>query len=306
MIAGICAAVFEKDIGKSTEGFLTIPGREYVLENCGMGGDTIPTPNVSCLAGICAASAGITMVKHGSRSHTNPSGSTDFLEACGIPMDLPSETIQRSVDKFHLGYIDAVDTRFKRIHRMTMERSRVSHLSHIVGPITSPVHPHLLRRRVIGVNQNVNSRMVAQVYQILNDKGVTQMDHLLVVRGHGDTANDFMDEVSITRNGTEVTQLRNNAITEFTLNAKQFGFPEYSCEELCIPPGREKGEYSRAILNGEANGAALDLVSANAALLFHLADPKRDLRDCAEHARKQFTSGAARQHMLSLREYLRK
>lgn len=304
MIAGLCAAVFEHDIGKSQEGFLTIPGVEYVLENCGMGGDEIPTPNVSCLAAILASSAGITMIKHGSRSHTNPSGSTNFFEGCGVPMDLPAETIRTMAQRFHLGYIDAVDDRFKRIHRLTMERSRVSHLSHIIGPITSPVHPHFLRRRVIGVNQTVDPQMVARVYQILNEKGVTRMDHLLVVRGCGDDGNTFMDEVSLTRLGTQMVELRGAEMITRNLTAEYFGLNAVSCDALCVPPDRQKGEYSMAILRGEVSGPAADLICANAALLFYLADPSRDLRSCTQSAREALCSGSAYRHIESVRTSL--
>ncbi|MFH2063079.1 MAG: hypothetical protein ABIJ46_02895, partial [bacterium] len=45
-IAGICAAVFREDIGRSEFGFLE-PQVEFAVDNCGMGGDLVLTANVS-------------------------------------------------------------------------------------------------------------------------------------------------------------------------------------------------------------------------------------------------------------------
>lgn len=306
MIAGLSAAVFKFDIGESPQGFLNVPGLDYAMENCGMGGDTIVTPNVSCLSAICAASAGITMIKHGSRSHSDAgkSGSSDFLEKCGIPLDLEVERTRSLIKACNIGYIDAVDARFKRIHKITMKESNVSHLNHVVGPITSPVNPLLLRRRVLGVNQLVSPEVVAKAYRILNEKGVTHMEHALIVRGRGENKADSMDEVSIASGGTELVTLRDGKIHSRFLFAEDFGLRPTSLDNLRVPSGQTKGSYSMAILRGEVEGPAVDFICANAALLFHLADPSLDLRTCAQNARKHLSSGKAYAHLQNIRSFL--
>ena len=304
MIAGLCAAVFEHDIGKSPEGFLTISDVDVILENCGMGGDKIPTPNVSCLAALCASSAGIAVIKHGSRSHTNPSGSSDFFERCGVPMNLHSDKMRALIRQHKLGYIDAQDARYKRIHAMTMERSCVPHLNHLIGPITSPVSPKHLRRRVLGLNQNVDPKIVAGAYAILNKKGITHMERLWLVKGRVNRGIKCMDEVSIAKEGTSVVEFRDGEIKRSRrLRAEDFGLKPASYESMLVPEGREKGEYSAAILRGEVNGPTLDFISANAALLFHLADSSTSLRDGAVRAREQFASGNVREYMESVRQF---
>ncbi len=305
MIAGLCAAVFKHDIGKSPQGFFHPKGIDYVMENCGMGGDTIITPNVSCLSAICAASAGMTMIKHGSRSHSDSGkcGSSDFLEKSGIPMNLDVSQIELLAKKFQIGYIDAVDTRFKRIHLQTLHRSSVSHLNHIVGPITSPVHPTLLRRRVIGVNQVIRPEIIAKAYQILNEKGITHMEHVLIVRGRGATESDSMDEVSIAEAGSELVSLRNGEIRSRILHAADFGLPIAPFKSLEVPKD-SKYEHSMAILEGKIKGPLLDLICANTALLFTLANPSLDLQECTQMARRQLCSGKALDHLCSIRDFL--
>jgi anthranilate phosphoribosyltransferase len=304
MIAGLCAAVFEHDIGKSQHGFLEVPGVQLAMENCGMGGDTIVTPNVSCLSALCAASAGITMIKHGSRSHSDAgqNGSTDFLERCGIPMNLEPKQMCALIKTHKIGYIDAVDTRYKRIHQATMELSDICHLNHLLGPITSPVHPTILRRRVIGINQMIDPLTVAKAYRILNEKGITHMERIFLVRGRGETDADSMDEVSIASKGTMCVELDTGDISPRNLIAADFGVPEASFHDLAIPKHMSKGNFSMAILQGEIKtGPAVDLVCANAALLFYLAGSATNLRDCASLAREQLTKGKAFELVQSIR-----
>jgi hypothetical protein len=54
-IAGICSAVFDYDLGESSAGFVN-PNVNEIIDNCGMGGDLIKTPNLSTIAALIASS----------------------------------------------------------------------------------------------------------------------------------------------------------------------------------------------------------------------------------------------------------
>ena len=59
----------------------------------GTGGDLVGTVNVSSMASIVVAASGIPVMKHGSRSASGKTGSSEMLEVLGIRLDLSPERI---------------------------------------------------------------------------------------------------------------------------------------------------------------------------------------------------------------------
>ena len=54
----------------------------------GTGGDLVGTVNISSMASVVTAAAGIPVLKHGSRSASGKTGSSEMLEVLGIRLDL--------------------------------------------------------------------------------------------------------------------------------------------------------------------------------------------------------------------------
>jgi anthranilate phosphoribosyltransferase len=302
-IAGICAAVFEHDIGDSEFGFLQ-PQVPYVIDNCGMGGDLTVTANVSTISAFIAASLGIPVCKHGSPSNADKGrhGSSDFISLCGIDEYGTRDQVETLVEELGFGYTEALDTRFKLIHLQTHKVAQMPHMNDLIGPITNPVNPHLLTRRVIGVNHLVDPVVVAEAYRIMNERGVINMEHLIAVRGFGDDNNSGdMDELSVCAGGTAVAELKDGVIQEYRLYAEDFGIEPVSSRDISPPEGMSKGEFSIRILRGEIDGLVLKMILANAALLVRLAHPELSLPECYGMAQEALSSGAAYQKMLNVR-----
>lgn len=307
-IAGICAAIFKHDIALSPSGFLK-PNVPYAIDNSGMGGDLIVTANVSTIAGFIAASAGIPMCKHGSPANADKGlyGSSDFIALLGIDTFAPKNDVEACIEWNGFGFTEALDTQYKLIHLQTHAIAQLPHMNDIIGPITNPLHPSVLSRRVVGINHLVPPRVVAEAYKILNAKGVTNLQHGLFVRGFVDTSSDQgMDEVSICKGGTQVAELYNGTIREYHLSAQDFGLCPAPHRTISPPIGMNKGEFSVRILRGEISGPPLEMVLANAALLFYLANSVRNLKTCYSLAKDAYLSGGAYKTALAVKKSLPK
>lgn len=266
-IAGIVAAIFDYDLATSEYGFLK-PNVECVMDNCGMGGDLYRTPNVSSLAALIAAADGIVMGKHGSPGNTDSTGSSDFLKYCGVDLFSTKQRVEQGLERFAFGYTDALDTRYKTVHVQTHQSAKLAHMNDIIGPMTNPVLPKLLQKRVLGVNHLVEPKVIAEAYRILNEKGITQLDHGLFVRGFvTEDRIGGIDEVSVFSGGTTVAELKKGTIKTYTLSAEDFGIATQNYFE--VP--KAKAAFSKGILEGKVTGTPRDLILANAALLFYLA-----------------------------------
>ena len=281
-IAGICAAIFDYDIGTSQEGYLN-PDVDIVLDNCGMGGDLYRTPNLSTLSALIAAADGVNFLKHGSPGNTDSVGSSDFLSYCGVNLFPSKELVEKSLENLHFGYTDALDEKYKRIHTQTHHFAKLAHMNDIIGPITNPVNPILMKKRIVGINHLIPPERIAQAYRILNQKSITNLQHGLFVRGFADTTrNGGIDEVSIMPGGTYVAELKNGEIKSYSLYSHDFGLSDISVESL--HPGVNKAKTSKEILEGIIVDERKDAVLANAGLIFHLTQGL-NLKDSTEKAR---------------------
>lgn len=306
-IAGICAAVFQHDIAVSASGFLE-PNVPYAMDNCGMGGDLIVTANVSTIAALIAAASGIPMFKHGSPANADQGrhGSSDFIELLGINTYADKSEVERCLEQEWFAYTEALDVRYKRIHLQTHKVAMLPHMNDIIGPITNPLNPRLMTRRVVGINHLIPPRVVAKAYQILNAQGVTNLQHGIFIRGFADRCRyEGMDEVSICEGGTQVAELLGTSIREYYLHAADFGLNPVPVS-FVSPNEMSKGDFSLGILKGEIVGPPLEMVLANAALLFYLAGRSQDLRECYAMAEAVQASGLAHEKALRVRQRLPK
>jgi anthranilate phosphoribosyltransferase len=303
-IAGICAAVFEQDIDTCPNGNIK-PDKEFVVDNCGMGGDMIVTSNVSTLAALIASAYGIPVCKHGSPSNADQGkhGSSDFVSLMGLDTMKDPVDVVEIVNETNFGYTEALDTRYKRIHLQTHEIAKMPHMNDLIGPITNPLDRTVHTRKIIGVNHLVPPKIVAEAYRIMNERGITHMNHLVCVRGFvGPTHEYGVDEVSVCESGTVVSELLDGKVNQYRLCADDFGISPLADHEVSPPSGMSKGDFSLAILTGEIEHPAEKMVCANAAMVLKLNQPDIDLWKAYQTALDILKSGQALTHLEKIKK----
>ncbi|MFC3522365.1 anthranilate phosphoribosyltransferase [Streptomonospora nanhaiensis] len=147
-IAGFAVALRAKgasaeEVAGLAEGMLdnavriTVPGQ--TADIVGTGGDRAHTVNISTMAAVVAAAAGLKVVKHGNRAASSSCGTADVLERLGVVIDLPPEYTARVADEAGITFCFA--PLFHPALRHTAKTRRelaVPTVFNFLGPLTNP------------------------------------------------------------------------------------------------------------------------------------------------------------------------
>ncbi len=119
---------------------LVVTGR--VLDVVGTGGDRSMSVNISTMAAIVAAGAGVPVVKHGNRSASSKSGSADVLEALGVRLDLPASAVARVGEQAGITFCFAAAFHPALRHAAVPRRELgVGTTFNFLGPLAHPAKP---------------------------------------------------------------------------------------------------------------------------------------------------------------------
>ena len=237
-----------------------------VLDIVGTGGDPYGAVlNISSVASVIAAAAGIPVVKHGNRGASSASGASDVLTELGLDISIEPARVAQVLDevgitfafaaKFHPGFRHAGPTRAEL---------GVSTLFNILGPLCNPARPEA---SAVGVASLERVPLVVGVFQT---RGATA----LVYRG-----DDGIDKLTTTGH-SHIWEVSRGSVTEHDIDPLDLGIARAPIEALLgKDPGHNAGVI-RSVLAGE-RGPVRDVVLLNAAaglVAFDLARNPDQLR----------------------------
>ena len=215
----------------------------------GTGGDGAQTVNLSTMAAVVVAAAGIPVVKHGNRAASSKSGGADMLEALGLRIELGPEEVARCVSEVGIGFCFAPV--FHPSYRYAGPPRReigVPTVFNLLGPLTTPASP---RAGLIGCAFGEMAEVMAGVF-------AARRASVLVV--HGD---DGLDELTTTTTST-IWRVQAGTIDKLTFDPLGFGFPRATVDELVGGDAETNAAEARKVFGG-ATGAVRDAVILNAA-----------------------------------------
>jgi len=250
---------------------------EELVDTCGTGGGTINTFNISTAAALLVAGAGLRVAKHGNRSFTTQCGSADVLEALGVSIDVPLEVMARALEEAGIVFMFAPLMHPAMRHVGPVRRELgVQTVMNMVGPLANPAGAG---RQVVGVADERRMALIAGAIRELDTV------HSLVVHGAG------MDEISPFAE-THVIEIRDGAISEWTIDPARYGFGQGQAEDLAGGPPNENAAAVMRTLRGEGNTASIAAVVLNAAAAFYVGGAVNDFGEGVEAARESIKSGA--------------
>jgi len=256
--------------------------RTAAVDIVGTGGDRAHTVNISTMAAIVAAGAGVPVVKHGNRAASSSCGTADVLEELGVPLDLGPEQVATTVAECGIGFCFAPRFHPGLRHAGVPRREMgVPTFFNFLGPLCNPAQP---TAGAIGCSDRRMAPVMAEVF-------ARRGDSVLLVRGE-----DGLDEFT-TIAPTRVWAISGGTVTEIVVDAVDLGVPRAELSALRGADAAHNAGVVRSLLAGEP-GPVRDAVVLNAAAALAARSGFGDdlpgaLRAGMERAAAAIDSGAA-------------
>lgn len=239
-MAGLASAM----LGRATP--LSLPGP--VTDLVGTGGDGLHTVNISTMATIVAAAAGVKMAKHGNRAASSACGAADVLEALGVVIDLSPSATAAVFEQTGIAFLFAALYHPSYRHASVPRREiGVPTAFNYLGPLTNPARP---AASAVGV---ADPRMGPVLAEVLAGRGSSA----LVFNGGG------MDELTTT-GPSLVWVVAAGEVAQTTLDPAALGLAPSTTADLRGGDPARNAAAVRDVLAGR-HGPVRDIVLLNAA-----------------------------------------
>ncbi|PIT87589.1 MAG: anthranilate phosphoribosyltransferase [Candidatus Magasanikbacteria bacterium CG10_big_fil_rev_8_21_14_0_10_40_10] len=257
-----------------------------VLDTCGTGGDGARTINVSTLAALLCAAAGVKVAKHGNRSVSSKCGSFDVLEELGVKIDLEPKRSLACLNEIGIACLFApmYHPAMKNIAPIRKALG-IRTVFNLIGPALNPASANC---QLIGVCDLPTAEKLGRICLSLGSKKV--------LLAH---SRDGLDEISASAP---------TDIYEFNIGHKMKKYtvePESQCslDELKGDDSRANAKILSEILQGRGTDAQNEFVALNVAGGLVAAGVYDDFALAKKRAHELLESGAGFAKLQELVKY---
>ncbi len=249
------------------------------IDVVGTGGDASGSFNISTCAAFVVAGAGVPVAKHGNRALSSKSGAADVLQALGVKIDLTPEQVSRCIKEAGIGFMFAPSHHpaMKNVGPTRVELGTRT-IFNLLGPLSNPAS---VKRQMIGT---FSRHWVEPMAQVLNNLG---SESIWVVHG-----SDGLDEIT-TSGPTSVAALEGGKIRTFEVTPEDAGLKRVKPEALRGGNASENATALLDVLKGKP-GPFRDVSILNAAAALIVAGKAKDLKEGAQHWRRNRSTAAKR------------
>ena len=251
---------------------------QELVDTCGTGGDGQNTFNISTASAIVAAAAGVKIAKHGNKSISSKSGSSDLLEFSGINIDLDEEQAQKCFDDNGITFMFAPKYHKAMKNVANVRKSiKTRTIFNVLGPLSNPANA---KYQILGV---YDKKLILPIAKVIKGLGIKRA---MVVHSE-----EGLDEISCEKD-TYIAEVNENEISEYTINPKEFGLEILSLESLKVDSVEESYKIFMNMLENK-DETAVNIVSLNAGAAIYISGIKENLKEGIEFAKELIISGKA-------------
>ena len=261
-----------------------------IVDTCGTGGDKKNTLNISTATAILASACGVTVAKHGNKSVSSKSGSSDVLNALGVNVNAPFKKVEDCLKNVKICFLMAplYHNAMKNVAEVR-SKIKIPTIFNLLGPLLNPASANI---QLIGVYSYDWMMPVAKCLKELNIK------RAWVVHGK-----DGLDEITTT-NKTDVIEVTKNKIRRFQIDPIKLNLKK---SKLSFLKGKDATYNAKQILNifsgNLENIYYKEIVMLNTAAVLVLSNKCKNLKQGIQIAEKNLINGNALKKLNLLRKF---
>ncbi|MCX7876501.1 MAG: anthranilate phosphoribosyltransferase [Melioribacteraceae bacterium] len=282
-IAGFIKAMREKVIPIKCED-------DNLIDVCGTGGDCSGTFNISTAVGFVVASCGVKVAKHGNRSISSKSGSSDVLHELGVDVQLSLELSEKALNEIGIAFLFAplYHPAMKHVAPIRKELEFRS-IFNILGPLTNPAN---VKRQLIGTFNLETAKLMSESSKYLDSKSLSFI-----------CTNNSYDEITLTHPTNVIETNGHNFINVYELSPEEFGFNKINIDDIKGGSSKENAKIIFDIFSEKEKTPSYKVVVANSAMALKVAGVSDNLKECIEIADDAIQSGKTLQKLMQLKEF---
>lgn len=247
-----------------------------LIDVCGTGGDRSYSFNISTLTAFVLAGCGLKVAKHGNRSVSSKTGSSDVLEELGISTEVDSARIPEMLNRTGIAFLFA-----PAIHpalgglREVRKSIGTPTIFNLVGPLANPLP---ITVQMTGVyRRDMMMPMADALIRLGRKRGA-------LVHGAGG-----LDELSLA--GTnELIVFNEEGKQQLSFHPNEAGLETAPIEAIRGGDPKRNAEIFMAVLEGKEN-PYLDTVALNAGTGLYVSGRASTIAEGVHQARKSILSG---------------
>ena len=247
-----------------------------LVDVCGTGGDRSYSFNISTLTAFVLAGCGLTVAKHGNRSVSSKTGSSDVLEALGISTESDIETIPMMLDQTGIAllFAPAIHPALGGMRQIRKDIGTPT-IFNLVGPLANPLP---ITVQMTGVyRRDMLEPMADALIRLGRKKGA-------LVHGAGG-----LDELSLA--GTnELVVFDEHGKRKMTIHPNEVGLEVASIEAIRGGDPERNAEIFMDVLSGN-DSPYLDTVALNAGTVLYVSGKAETVKEGVQKAKASLQAG---------------